>query len=81
MGYGLFRTIMSEKNRSTRQQKEIYQRCLHSPGPDMFICDEGHILKVSYELTSQLNYIDKSSRTIHHYYGSKQDRTVVKRIS
>nr|XP_039263032.1 transcriptional regulator ATRX homolog [Styela clava] len=42
VGYGLFRTLLNDNKRKT---SEVFVESLCKPGPDILVCDEGHILK------------------------------------
>ena len=46
IGYDMFRNLTNINNtKFKKKQKDIFNRCLVNPGPDLVICDEGHLLK------------------------------------
>ena len=46
MGYDMFRNLTNADNKKfKKKQREVFNRCLLDPGPELVICDEGHLLK------------------------------------
>ncbi|KAF7668687.1 hypothetical protein LDENG_00294610 [Lucifuga dentata] len=45
MGYEMYRNLSQGRNIKSKKLKETFQKTLVDPGPDLVICDEGHILK------------------------------------
>uniref|UniRef100_A0A3Q3W1Z0 DNA helicase n=1 Tax=Mola mola TaxID=94237 RepID=A0A3Q3W1Z0_MOLML len=45
MGYEMYRNLTQGRNIKSKKLKETFQKSLVDPGPDLVICDEGHILK------------------------------------
>lgn len=47
MGYNMYRSICTNKTRSAKRHMPAIMKCLNDPGPDIIVCDEGHLLKNS----------------------------------
>ncbi|XP_017484792.1 PREDICTED: transcriptional regulator ATRX homolog, partial [Rhagoletis zephyria] len=46
IGYDMYRILANEKAKGLRKkQREALQQSLVDPGPDLVVCDEGHLLK------------------------------------
>uniref|UniRef100_A0A671WV30 DNA helicase n=1 Tax=Sparus aurata TaxID=8175 RepID=A0A671WV30_SPAAU len=45
IGYEMYRNLTQGRNIKSKKLKETFQKTLVDPGPDLVICDEGHILK------------------------------------
>uniref|UniRef100_A0A672FU31 DNA helicase n=1 Tax=Salarias fasciatus TaxID=181472 RepID=A0A672FU31_SALFA len=45
IGYEMYRNLTTGRNIKSKKLKETFQKTLVNPGPDLVICDEGHILK------------------------------------
>ena len=64
MGYDMFRNLTNEVGKKfKKKQKEIYQKALVDPGPDLVVCDEGHVLK---NLKSALNKAMNKIKTLRN---------------
>lgn len=47
MGYDMFRNLASDSGKLKKRERESIQASLIDPGPDLVVCDEGHLLKNS----------------------------------
>lgn len=47
MGYDMYRNLTSESCKLKKRERESIQTSLVDPGPDLVVCDEGHLLKNS----------------------------------
>ena len=66
IGYDMFRNLTNPNNtKFKKKQKEIFNRCLLDPGPQLVICDEGHLLKNEKSaITKAVNLITTKRRLI-----------------
>ncbi|KAG7517217.1 transcriptional regulator ATRX [Solea senegalensis] len=65
MGYEMYRNLTQGRNIKSKKLKEIFQKTLVDPGPDLVICDEGHILKNEASAVSKaMNSIRTRRRVI-----------------
>ena len=54
LGYDMFRNLTNDKKKGIKpKMREIFQKTLVDPGPDLVICDEGHLLKNEATATSK----------------------------
>ncbi|KAL4229967.1 hypothetical protein ACF0H5_010356 [Mactra antiquata] len=45
LGYDMYRNLVTGSHCKNKKQKKIFYETLAEPGPDLTVCDEGHILK------------------------------------
>ena len=45
MGYEMFRNLASGSKVRKPKLRESFSKCLLDPGPDIIVCDEGHVLR------------------------------------
>ena len=53
MGYEMFRNLAQSK-RGKKKNREEFEKFLLSPGPDMVVCDEGHVMRNSKSALSAI---------------------------
>lgn len=66
MGYDMFRNLTKENDKKfKRKQRAIFKDTLMDPGPQMVVCDEGHLLKnTKSALNAAMNKISTKRRII-----------------
>ncbi|XP_029703212.1 transcriptional regulator ATRX isoform X2 [Takifugu rubripes] len=64
MGYEMYRNLTQGRNIKSKKLKETFQKTLVDPGPDLVICDEGHILKNEVSAVSKAMNSIKTRRRI-----------------
>lgn len=66
LGYDMFRNLISGKQKEIKaNQQATLRRCLLVPGPDLVICDEGHLLKSNNTAISKaVNQIESKRRIV-----------------
>lgn len=65
MGYDMFRNLSSDAKRIKKKFRDIFQTGLINPGPDLVVCDEGHLLKNSKtSLSKAVNQIRSLRRIV-----------------
>ncbi|KAF5274101.1 hypothetical protein FQR65_LT04499 [Abscondita terminalis] len=66
IGYDMFRNLTNPNNKRLKKKaREIYLKGLVNPGPDLVVCDEGHLLKnEKTNLSIAMNKIRTSRRIV-----------------
>ncbi|CAF1053428.1 unnamed protein product [Didymodactylos carnosus] len=65
MGYEMYRRLANGIGIKKKQSKLKAQECLVNPGPDIIVCDEGHILKNSQTaLGKAVNQVKTARRVV-----------------
>ncbi|CAH1777536.1 unnamed protein product [Owenia fusiformis] len=64
IGYEMFRNLASGKNIKKKKVKESFAKSLLNPGPDIVVCDEGHILKNADTAVSKVMNQMKTRRRV-----------------
>lgn len=64
MGYQMFRMLVNYSGKS-RKKKALYLELLIDPGPDIVVCDEGHVLKNEQtSISKSLNRVRTKRRIV-----------------
>ena len=61
IGYEMYRNLCLGKRVRDRETRERFRKMLRDPGPDVVLCDEGHVLR-NYD--SQLSQCMNQIRTL-----------------
>ncbi|XP_066287037.1 transcriptional regulator ATRX homolog isoform X4 [Branchiostoma lanceolatum] len=64
MGYDMYRNLSTGKRIKSKKIRESFHKTLVDPGPDLVVCDEGHILKNEATAISKAMNDIKSKRRI-----------------
>lgn len=64
IGYEMFRNLTGSNKNIRKGMKEVMLQCLVDPGPDLIVCDEGHLLKNEDTALSKCIRMVKTMRRI-----------------
>lgn len=65
IGYDMFRILTDEQNERTWEDNRLIKLSLIDPGPQLIICDEGHIIKNQHTLVFKtLNKVKTKRRIV-----------------
>ncbi|XP_060582673.1 transcriptional regulator ATRX-like, partial [Ruditapes philippinarum] len=65
LGYDMYRNLVNGSHCKNKKQKKIFYETLAEPGPDLIVCDEGHILKNdATSLSKAMTKIDSRRRIV-----------------
>ncbi|BFZ24319.1 hypothetical protein BsWGS_27358 [Bradybaena similaris] len=64
IGYEMYRNLTKGARCKNKKQKATFQETLVNPGPDLVICDEGHILKNEASAISKAMNLMKTKRRV-----------------
>ncbi|EFX82480.1 hypothetical protein DAPPUDRAFT_316616 [Daphnia pulex] len=61
----MFKLLTKDKKKRS-EQDELFHRALVCPGPDLLVCDEGHLLK---------NDLSEIYKALNHILGSQKGKS------
>ena len=65
VGYTMYRILAQGNTIKKKRLKELFKKCLVDPGPDIVVCDEGHVIKNEKTgISKSLNSIITKRRVI-----------------
>ena len=66
IGYDMYRNLTNENNKKiSKKERDVFTRSLVEPGPQLVVCDEGHLLKnEKTALSKSMNKIGTRRRVV-----------------
>uniref|UniRef100_A0A0P6D5S1 ATP-dependent helicase ATRX n=1 Tax=Daphnia magna TaxID=35525 RepID=A0A0P6D5S1_9CRUS len=66
IGYDMYRNLTNENNKKiSKKERDVFTRSLVDPGPQLVVCDEGHLLKnEKTALSKSMNKISTRRRVV-----------------